>query len=41
MAEDYYRAKEVLREVDWNQFHKGWFEINDASDCATGACPIK
>ena len=38
---DYMAATEKLRPIDWDRFHHGWFEIADASDCASGVCPTK
>lgn len=34
-------ATSRLKPVDWDRFHTGWYEIQDASDCPTGVCPVK
>lgn len=42
ITEDMYReAMKPLKKIEWDRFHTGWHEIGDASDCATGVCPIK
>lgn len=39
--EVYNDAMNSVRAVDWDKFHTGLYEINDASDCPTGVCPVK
>lgn len=42
VTEEVFReAQEQTREVDWDRFHHGWYEIADAQECAGGACPVR
>ncbi len=41
MEADYRAAMELTRPISWDKFHKGIYEIGDASDCVNGACPVK
>lgn len=41
MEEDYREAMSLTRPIDWERFHTGVYEINDASDCPGGVCPVK
>jgi ribonucleoside-triphosphate reductase (formate) len=33
-------ATSRLKPINWDQFHTGWYDIDDAN-CANGTCPIK
>lgn len=40
-AEEFARVSSGLKTVNWDDFHHGIYEIGDASDCASGVCPVK
>lgn len=40
-AEDYHEAISAVKPIQWEQFHRGIFDMTDTSDCPTGVCPVK